>query len=275
MLNILWSCWLNPLTICLRADQIELLEYALERIIVTQESVDDSGGFRYESINLIHRLYLDAFEALDWTDEKKADHLIKLLINDDYNLYGDIPEDYVKVVSRRCIELFYEKVQSRWDQLPSLETDDWDARREYDALLRVLEYEAKSHNDTTTLIWLNQKVARHSRDFLQLAEWSIELEQFDKAQSFINKAAKQPYASDAEIHEVHQKLLLKTGKISDALEAQWQHFQAIPSFANYQSLLTIAGQAQSQKDWKQTTIHWLKQQLPDKVCLASSIYRVR
>ena len=245
-------------------DQIELLEYALERIVHTQESVDDSGGFRYESINLIHRQYLDAFEALDWSDGQKADHLIKLMVNDDYNLYGDIPEDYTKVVSPHCIELFYEKDQSRWDKLPPLQTDDWDVRREYDALLRVLEYEAKSHHDTATLIWLNQKVAKHSRDFLQLAQWSIELEQFDKAQSFINKAAKQPYASDAEIHEVHQKLLLKTGKVSDAMEAQWQQFQAIPSFANYQSLLTIAGQAQSPKDWKQTTIHWLKQQLPDK-----------
>ncbi|MCW7553333.1 hypothetical protein NX722_11930 [Endozoicomonas gorgoniicola] len=245
-------------------DQIELLEYALERIVNTQDSVDDSGGFRYESINLIRQLYLDAFEALDWSDGEKADHLIKLMINDDYNLYGDIPEDYIKVVSPRCIEVFHEKVQSRWDQLPPLETEDWDVIREYKALQRVLEHEASAHNDTATLIWLNQKVARHFRDFLQLAEWSIELEQFDEARSFIEKAAKQKYADDADIHEVKQKLLLKTGKVSDALEAQWQQFQAIPSFANYQSLITIAGQAQSKKDWKAISVDWLKQQLPGK-----------
>ena len=246
------------------ADQIELLEYALERIVNTQESVDDSGGFRYESINLIHQLYLDAFEALDWSDGEKADHLIKLMINDDYNLYGDVPEDYIKVVSPRCIEVFYEKVQSRWDQLPPLETEDWDVIREYKELQRVLEHEERTHNDTASLIWLNQKVARHFRDFLQLAEWSIELEQFDEAKSFIEKAAKQKYANDAEIHEVNQTLLLKTGKASDALEAQWQQFQAMPSFANYQSLLAISEQAHSNKDWKATSVHWLKQQLPDK-----------
>ncbi|UYM16369.1 hypothetical protein [Endozoicomonas euniceicola] len=108
----------------LPTDQIELLEYALERIVNTQDSVDDSGGFRHESINLIRQLYLDAFEALDWSDGEKAGHLIKLMINNDYNLYGDIPEDYIKVVSPRCIEVFHEKVQSRWDQLPPLETED-------------------------------------------------------------------------------------------------------------------------------------------------------
>ena len=246
------------------ADQIELLGYALERIVNTQESVDDSGGFRYKSINLIHQLYLDAFEALDWSDEEKADHLIKLMINDDYNLYGEIPEGYIRAVSPRCIDLFYEKVQTRWDQLPPLETEDWDVIREYKELQRVLEHEARIHNDTATLIWLNQKVARHFRDFLQLAEWSIELEQFDEARSFIEKAAKQKYADDADIHKVKQKLLLKTGKVSDALEAQWQQFQAIPSFANYQSLITIAGQAQSKKDWKGASVNWLKQQLPAK-----------
>ncbi|OED43092.1 hypothetical protein ACH42_11000 [Endozoicomonas sp. (ex Bugula neritina AB1)] len=246
------------------ADQIELLEYALERIVNTQESVDDSGGFRYESINLIHQLYLDAFEALDWSDGAKADHLIELMINDDYNLYGEIPEGYIKVVSPHCIELFYGKVQSRWDQLPPLETEEWSVIREYKALQRVLEGEARAHNDTATLVWLNQKIARHFRDFLQLAEWSIELEQFDEAKSFIEKAANQKYADDADIHRVKQKLLLKTGKVSDALEAQWQQFQAIPSFANYQSLITIAGQAQSKKDWKATSVDWLKQQLPNK-----------
>ena len=127
-----------------------------------------------------------------------------------------------------------------------------------------MEHEASAHNDTATLIWLNQKVARHFRDFLQLAEWSIELEQFDEARSFIEKATKQKYANDSDIHEVKQKLLLKTGKVSDALEAQWQQFQAIPSFANYQSLITIAGQAQSKKDWKAVSVDWLKQQLPGK-----------
>ena len=245
-------------------DQIELLEYALDRIVNTQESVDDSGGFRHESINLIHRLYLDAFEALDWSDTQKADHLIKLLIDDDYNLYGDIPEDYVRTVSPHCIGLFYEKIQSRWDRLPPLETDDWESGREYDALLTVLEYKAKANKDTETLIWLHQKVARHFRDFLQLAKWNIELGRFKEAQSFIDKAAQQPHSSDSEIHEVQQSLLMKTGRTGDALEAQWQQFQAIPSFANYQSLLKIGRQAHSKKDWKQIAVDWLKCQLPGK-----------
>ncbi len=246
-------------------DQIELLDYALERIVNTQESVDDSGGFRYNSINLIHRMYLDAFEAVDWSDDKKAEHLIKLLINDDYNLYGEIPNDYINIVSSQCVELFYQKVQSRWDQLPPLDTDDWDERREYDALLRVLEGKAKTCNDTATLIWLNRKVANSGCDFLQLAKWSIELERFEEAQAFIKKAGKQHHSNNsADIHEAQQSLLLKTGRVHDALEAQWQQFQTLSSYSSYQSLLQTSEQAQSKKDWKRIAVDWLKQQLSDK-----------
>ena len=53
---------------------------------------------------------MTAFEALDWSDTQKADHLIKLLIDDDYNLYGDIQRESLSFRHEGISRLFEQKM---------------------------------------------------------------------------------------------------------------------------------------------------------------------
>ncbi len=242
-------------------DQVELLNYAFERINKAQETVDDSGGFRYGVIGQIQALYFEAFGKLELSDEAKAEYMLKLLIKDDSD-HGNIPEDYSEYVSEECLNLFDQKVQTRWDALPKLTSDDWDAYKPYSPLLRTLEVKPRSQNDLPTLIKLYKKVARHPRDYIRLAQWHIELKQYDEAQIFVTSIQRlDKHGRIDEAHILQQSILLATDRKEEALEQQWEAFKNTPVLRAYETLKDIAIKAHSDKDWKQTVCHWLQQHI--------------
>ncbi len=243
-------------------EQLEILDYALERIVKAQDTVDDSGGFRYPSIGLIQTIYQSAFNAVDWNDDRKADYLIRLLVQDDYNLYGEIPVDYERVISPACMDLFYEKVQQRWDSLPRLNTDDWDTRREYSALLQILAWEPKQQNDYRALIALNQKVARKDYEYQNLAKLSLELKDYEQAQSFVDEAVKKGGQHGVSgLLDIQQTIWLNTDQQQKALDKQWEVFQERSHSEEYKKLLVIASEAHSDKDWEAMSVALLQNRI--------------
>ena len=239
-------------------EQIELVDYAMERIVKAQDTVDDSGGFRFDSQALLQAMHQNAFTVVKWSDNKKARYLVDTMITDGYRMHGDIPDSYTDIISDDCLKHFYRIVQKQWDALPRLTSDDWDEKEQYSSLLSILEAEAKKNNDYETLISLNLKVAQADYDYLKLIEWSLELNDFERAQQFIDRAQqceKKYRASD--IAAIQQTLWLKTGKGQKALDKQWVLFQKNQRFSDYQKLKSMAKELGDTSDWFKTCIEFL------------------
>ncbi|MCL6270780.1 hypothetical protein M3P05_12685 [Sansalvadorimonas sp. 2012CJ34-2] len=240
-------------------EQLELLDYAIERIIKAQETVDDSGGFRFDSVAMIQSMYRQAFRGIPWTNEHKVNHLIDLMIQDEYSMYGEIPTDYDDVISPDCMALFFQTVQTRWDALPDMETDGWNIGREYYHLQRVLEAIASKQNDYETLITINQKVARGAYTYVKMAGWSLKLEKYDQAQGFLDQAKKDPhYRHSGDAHTIRQQILLNTGRVELALDEQWDQFKSSMSREDWKSLKKLADLAKSDRNWFSEATEWLQ-----------------
>ncbi|MDB2384763.1 hypothetical protein N9V90_02900 [Endozoicomonas sp.] len=260
------SALVEPIEKLPGSEQIELIDYAMERIVKAQDTVDDSGGFRYTAEGLLKEMHWAAFKQLDWSDKKKVSYLIDTMINDNYRMHGEVPDDYQSLVSKDCLHVFYQEIQTRWDKLPRLTSDDWKAKEPYSDLLRVLEKPATAANDYARLILLNEKVAVNMRDYIKLAEWSIKLTEYDQAQSYIDqgKHCKENYQQDALI-AVQQNLWIKTDKGQQAIDSQWALFKKNTHFRDYKALKSMAHTIGDTQDWFTLCIDHLKSISPNNV----------
>lgn len=253
------SALVEPIKKLPRSEQVELVDYAMERIVKAQDTIDDSGSFRYTTEDLLKEMHWAAFKQVDWSDKKKAGYLVDTMINDDYRMHGDIPDDYQPLVSEQCLHLFYQDIQSRWDKLPRFTSDSWEAKRPYSDLLHVLEKPANAANDYARLIELNQKVAVEVYDYIKLAQWSIKLGEYEEAQSFIDqgKRCKKDYRQD-DLVAVQQSLWVKTNKAQQAMDSQWALFKKNTHFKGYKALKQIAKEIGDTRDWFALCIEHLK-----------------
>ncbi|MGI9274445.1 MAG: SWIM zinc finger family protein [Endozoicomonas sp.] len=252
----------QPIQLLPADQQLELLQYAFERLNKATDTVDDSGGFRYSTLELLQGMYHSALSHLEWSDDKKAEFLIQLMMTDEYGFYGEIPDQYVSAISPECLELFYKKVQEKWDALPKWKGGQWGIGRHYGALLRILEAEPLKTDDYARLIELHSKVAVSEYNFLQLAEWSIALQDYDRAQQFIKKARANSRTPDNHrIEKLQQEILLVTGHSEEALEKQWQTFLQYSDLEEYLELKAMAERSGDKRDWFSMAREHLDQQI--------------
>ena len=121
--------------------------------------MDDSGGFRYDCLNILQGIFIEAFQKLQCSDESKAQTLLRIVLEDEYSFYGQIPGDYQEFLSRACLDLFYQQAQQRWDALPRLTGESWDRPAEYFHLERILTEKAEQESDSESLIVINSSYA--------------------------------------------------------------------------------------------------------------------
>ncbi|WP_062270467.1 SWIM zinc finger family protein [Endozoicomonas arenosclerae] len=251
-----------PLKKLAATDQMELLDYAMSRIVRALETVDDSGGFRFEAIAQIQRLYAEAFGALSWSEALKAQHLIELLLQDEEEWHGRIPDDFSDFMTAECLDAFLEIAQIRWDELPRLKSDSWRDRLSYDRLLRVLEVVPRQENDYKTLIQLYKKIARTEDEYLVIARCYMKLGEYEQTQNYLDRARQNSrFSESAEIHELQQALLVKTGRSSEALQDVWEQFTESPTLATYEHLKELSDELKSDEDWRQKALDWMNERL--------------
>ncbi|WOG25613.1 hypothetical protein [Endozoicomonas sp. 8E] len=252
----------SPLKKLAASDQLALLDYAMSRIVHALETVDDSGGFRFEAVAQIQRMYIEAFASLNWSEASKAQHLMELLLKDEDEWHGRIPDDFSEVMTPECHKTFLEIARARWDELPRLKSDNWRDRLIYDRLLRVLQVEPELQNDYKTLIQLYKKIARTETEYLVIARCYLELDEYDDAQNYLDRARQNSrFGESAEIHELQQLLLLKTGRSSEALQDVWEQFKESPTLSTFEYLQELSQDLNSQQDWRQKAIDWMKERV--------------
>ncbi|WP_281648517.1 hypothetical protein [Parendozoicomonas sp. Alg238-R29] len=245
-------------------EQMVLVEYAFERLTQALETVDDSGGFRYDSLSLLQGLFIRAFQQLKCPDEKKAGTLLKIALTDEYNFYGQIPADYKECLSPHCLALFYKQAQEQWDALPPFTGDSWSRPTLHYRLEQLLTDRARQEDDYEALIAIKVKTATHSHDYQELAELHFERKDYDQTAFYLKKAKSLDSHGRDSGHGLQVKLYQATGQGNEAVVCQWQYFQKHTNLVEYRKLLAIAKQEGNETDWPTQTIVWLSDHLEEK-----------
>ncbi|MET4694380.1 SWIM zinc finger family protein [Endozoicomonas lisbonensis] len=251
----------EPVQLLPAEEQLELVDYALERLDKATDMIDDSGGYRFTAIELLQAIYRSAFAKVSWTEQKKAKHLVQILTSNEYGFYGTVPDDYVESISPECVDLFYAAVRKQWDALPQWQGGDWQEKRQYSALQRVLEQALKHNDDIAGLIELRQKVVETPYDNIKLAKLNLQLQDYAQAQAWLDKIQGTPLANSAGAQKIQQEILMGTGQPGLALEQQWRTFRTHRDLEEYKALKVMAVRSGDQRNWYQKAETFLEQEI--------------
>ena len=252
---------------------LKLADYAIQRIHRALESVDDSGGYRQKSLDMIAQLHCDALSRCSLTSQQKADYLLRIYLGNDYDFYPSIPEKYEPVVEKEAITLFFQRLIQRWEALPELDPDGddikhFDRKLDYLHTLAPLLNKARAEGNIKQEIRYLEKSATNVRDMVALSTLHLESGNMDLAHSWLNKAKslsnQSGYRADIK-SVVDQKieLLIAGNNIDLALKVRWQKFEEIYSFDEFIQLRELGKRLDSPIDYYQKASAVLEQHLTE------------
>jgi len=235
-------------------DMLVLIDYACLRLDKALETVDDSGGYRFATEELLQRLHLQTCEALAWPPSQLADYLFALHSSDSELGYGDIPFDYKRALGDEGMGCFMALVQEQWDCLPALKGDeDWEQSYAYMGNERILKRHATQEGNIHELLRIMQKTATNSHDYINMAELCVDHSHWQEAEFWLAKARVSekgsPSVDTGRILSLQQRLYVHGGKLDQVLQLQWQKFTSLCHKENYSELLHMASEQGSDIDY--------------------------
>ncbi|MEM8498160.1 MAG: hypothetical protein AAF542_09065 [Pseudomonadota bacterium] len=244
---------------------LQLSDYALQRIARALETVDDSAGYRFESLELLASLHKQAFLAIDWPASAAADYLLAFFLCDRNQLLPDLFSIYLEAVPADAVEKFEASIAERWQALPAMKTDaDSDTQHMYRRLQSYLLQVAEKRNDIDDAIDIKIKTAIGTYDFLALFDYCLQRERLQQAEVWLERAEKgevnRQYNTDI-LRRHRIDLLDARGDFKAAAELQWQRFNQHPRLESYGKLLDLAKTEENRKHWRQIAQHSLLEQL--------------
>ncbi|MCZ6882995.1 MAG: hypothetical protein O7F15_08355 [Gammaproteobacteria bacterium] len=247
---------------------LELIDYALLRINRALETIDDSGGFRFYSVETLGELHIQALAETGWPIKKIAGYLLDLYSDENAELYPEIPASYLSILGDEGLDIFNEVLQAEWDKLPSLEGKpdqqiEWRTRQPYWHLQAPLLFIAKQRGDLDGEIALRAKIATSDHLLLDLSNLCLQHDRLEEAIDWWQKAAQLAKKSisparNFSLAEQEIKILCYQEKFDQALELRWSVFQRSPGLERYRQLTAMAGQAGDESDWYQKSIDYLE-----------------
>ena len=253
---------LEPLIKSLTPEKaLKLIDYAMQRIDRALETIDDSGGFRYHSVELLASLHLDTLGRSALPPEQLAAYLYRLYSEPVSDLYPPIPDHYLAILGAEGQQHFFETIRSEWEILPPLTDTDWDKEYVYRRLMHPLLEEARRSGDTDAQIALHSKIANGFQDYLELSALCLANNQLEQALHWRQRAEKdnkKAYHSKAALQENQIAIWSQTGDYQAVLDARWEQFLGQPSLPRYLAILEVPG-ARKKDTLKQRALAELEQ----------------
>ena len=108
------------------ADRLEPLvllrsvEYAIRRLEIVLETIDDSGDYREKSMEILLQLHLNAIGQLDWTPSELASYLVDRSLTDCWHPFQEDPDLYWDLLNDASRAAVLAEIESRLNELPKL-----------------------------------------------------------------------------------------------------------------------------------------------------------
>ncbi len=257
-------------------DVMGLVDYALQRIEKALETVDDSGGFRYASVEMLNELHIDILNEIDWPAEKRAAYLLEIYNASDNDFYPDIPGSYVEALGEEGLKFFNAELQIQWDALPPVADKktseyDWETGSLYRHLQGPLLVAATLRGDIDCLIQLKEKTAVNSRDCIEISTLCLGHDRLAEAIDWWQKAiswqkSERGYRGDRNetFSEQEVAILSYQKKYTEALQIRWAEYQQIPNLHSYGKLVEMAALAKDASNWYDRAVDYLNAKFEQK-----------
>ncbi len=219
-----------------------LVDYAVERIDRALETVDDSGGFRYSSLEQLADLHRQTLARSGLGPEQIADYLIELYKQPKADFYPEIPSGYSELLGEAGMKCFYQRLRDAWDALPPLARKDRQQESTYLHLMIPLLEAARDRGDVGAEVELRSKMATDFDDFLRLSGLCLEAGQLDQAlwwRKRAEKAGGKPYDAEDELEDNQLAIWLFQKDYAPVLAVLWRRFTKMPNLDNYQQIVDI------------------------------------
>jgi len=245
---------LDPLIKSLTPEKAqEIVTYGFERLERALETIDDSGGYRFGSMEILQALHFDALRRSSMPLRDIAEYLYELFLKPESDLYPQIPDEYLDILQEEGANHFLEIVRAEWDRLLPLKRNDSEKEYRYYHLMLPLLNEAKRRGDIGAEIELRTKIAHQFHHYLEISTLYLEIDQLDQALIWRRKAetcADDLSYSEYALQENQIAIWEHTGDYAAILDLRWEEFLSAPSLANYQAIIKMpnAGSVESIKD---------------------------
>ena len=96
------------------------VEYAIRRLEIVLETIDDSGDCREESMEMLLQLHRNAISQLDWTPSELASYLVERSLTDCWHPFQEAPDLYRDLLNDASRAAVFAEIESRLNGLPKL-----------------------------------------------------------------------------------------------------------------------------------------------------------
>lgn len=217
-------------------DQWKLWIVAIERLNLILEQIDDSSGDRFELETLIKQTITQLFIQLDWTDQGKAEWLVKQLDENTLDIFPDIPEHFelTPEVNRMFLHYCEQALAPANNKVKQMDEERYRLEQLKTPLLKHAR-ESKNWKEECRLLALG---AYQYDDFLEISQVCLDNAEMLDAEHWLIKAkkvAKKGYEV-SQCTQLEITLCLAQGEEAKAWRISWRNFVHSPSYRAYKAL---------------------------------------
>ncbi len=246
---------------------LETALHGMQRLDRALEQIDDSGGYRDNAQYDLRTLHIQALTAIGWSPKQRAEHLLKVTLEDQWDQFSGVPHDYAEALGAAGLDAFYAAVERRLDQLPSVKRtakseNKWPHRR----LIHYLMKRAEQQQDWDAMIALEKRTATTDIDFTRIASLCLRKTDPAGAAEWLTKAdAIDPnnkcrrMADWAAVHA-------QRGEWEAAVASQEAVFKQKADYDAYRRLMEYATQAGQAAAVREASVAYLQKGNPKGWC---------
>ncbi|MGB1092915.1 MAG: hypothetical protein ACPGYX_12385, partial [Oceanobacter sp.] len=208
---------------------------ALERLEKVQETIDDSGGFRYELEDQLAQACAKQYARREWPDSQRYEWLLQYQYQ-----FTPLSENLMRfVVDQPSREALIEWLDTEFN---SIEVPADFRQRQSNLRLEQLQslLYGVAGNDLANerYLILLEKTARDPGDCLRLAEGWLECGDEFKAEDLLLRARQldPDHYDQQRIEGLQQRIDLLGGKGQQVWESLWEEFLKLPDYQEWQAL---------------------------------------
>lgn len=226
---------------------VELAEYAITRVELACEHVDDSnGGEMTDMLERLGELHYKACLAARPDPIALAERLFKFEMTADFDAFHDSLRRYAKVLGKEGSARYKQLAEEEWRKV---EPRTQEAERgEYDSLrwriTRIMENIAELSGDVEALVAVKSRDLSSALRYLDIAEIYRGHRQRDLALEWAERGVKAfPDKPDDRLRDFLAEEYLRRKRNDEAMRLIWVQFAERPGLGHYQKLHQFAGKA--------------------------------
>jgi uncharacterized Zn finger protein len=249
-------------------ERFKLAEYALQRLNKALETIDDSGGYRFDSVEFFSDLMVESFSHLTWSIDKKVDWFFKAMQATSDILPPTAPLFWPSLTDAER-SLIHQKSQAIWNSLPmlkSVNSNDYDTIQYYEQLRDILVETAEIQGQFSEVIALYDKTATGFYDDLSILKRMLEYKMYEVAEKrLVDLRTKYTdHQNRKQLLNFEVELAQTQTQFTRMLELRWQHFTYSLDLEDLKTLIHQANQHQDETDWQSKAEQFLLERTQKK-----------